>query len=355
MRLDCIKIKRAALFPLVTVIIGTCAYALFFALPVRAEQSTVSIKYPPDKTVMEFDILDISVKVDRNDADLVKVAVDGRTRESVVPDQDYECFSLHLQPGTSRIEVTAFKDGKETGRAVLSAFHRSDLSRMYNKVPDGFKRVSFHSRDNTECSSCHILEPTEYDEKPISPVSFAVTNFDKETVFASTSTCYSCHKEITARPYVHGPAAVWSCLSCHEKGSDPVYSVKKPDNEMCFKCHVEQRDEWSSKKFVHGPVNIGKCTICHSPHSANNSFNLYKPTWNLCTNCHFEKGSGMHVLGDSFSTEGHPTRNRPDPLRKGKELSCASCHEPHASNFPNLWQFNVQGLFELCRKCHFDK
>jgi predicted CXXCH cytochrome family protein len=61
------------------------------------------------------------------------------------------------------------------------------------------------------------------------------------------------------------------------------------------------------------------------------------------------------VLGDSFSTEGHPTRDRQDPVRIGKELTCSSCHNPHASNSPNLWAFDVQSTFELCVKCHYDK
>ncbi|MDH4027745.1 MAG: hypothetical protein OEU95_02795 [Nitrospirota bacterium] len=346
---------RLAFSRLMTAVSGLFVLGLFIVMPASAEQGVLSLRYPPDRTVIEYDILDVSIGVDKGAVDLIKVNVNGRERASAVPDRDHECFSLPLDPGMNEITVSAFRNRKPLDRIIFSAFRRSEIESAYHKAPDGFMKKYFHMGDTAECSACHILESRESDEMPISPASFTARNFSKEAVISSTSTCYSCHKEITSRQYVHGPAAVWSCLSCHEKGSEPRYSVKKPDREICFKCHVEQRDDWSSKKVVHGPVNLGKCTICHSPHSANNPFNLFKPTWNLCTTCHAEKGSGQHVLGDSFSTGGHPTHGRPDPLRKGKELSCASCHEPHASNFLHLWAFDVQNLFELCKKCHYDK
>jgi predicted CXXCH cytochrome family protein len=109
---------------------------------------------------------------------------------------------------------------------------------------------------------------------------------------------------------------------------------------------------WSSKKYVHGPVNLGKCIICHKPHGSDYPFYLLKQSWELCVACHADRATGKHVLGDAFSTEGHPTRGYPDPLRKGEELVCASCHNSHASSFPNLWEYEVESLFDLCQKCH---
>jgi len=325
------------------------------AVNAYAADKALTVNYPPDNTVREYDILSVSLKVDLNKVERIKAWVDRREKADIVPDQEFECFSLPLRPGLNKIEIAAIQRGKKLEEAVFYVFQRSDLAKIYMKAPDGFKKDYFHMSDSTACAACHKMDPVEYDKMPINPQAFSSENFDREKVFSLTSTCYSCHNKITSRAYVHGPAAVWSCLSCHNEESKPLYSVKKPDTETCFMCHVEQKMDWDSKKFAHGPVTIGRCTICHSPHSADNPFNLFKSTWALCTNCHKEKGSGKHVLGDSFSTEGHPTRNRKDPLRKGKELSCASCHEPHASNFPHLWAFDVQNLFELCRKCHYDK
>ncbi len=349
------KIERIQLFLVIAALSVFFSFNHFSVLNAWADQKAFTVNYPPDNKVIEYDVIGFSLRVDLKAVDLIKVNVDRREILSIVPDIEHECFSLILTPGKSKVEIIAMKNNEKVENVLMQVFRRSDLSKRYMKIPDGFKKDAFHMADTSGCAECHKLKPVEYDKKPINPKSFAAQNFDKEKIFASTSTCYSCHKKITSRPYVHGPAAVWSCLSCHETESEQMYAVLKPDTEMCYKCHVEQKEYWSGQKYAHGPVTMGRCTICHSPHSADNAFNLFKSTWLLCTNCHVEKGSGKHVLGDSFSTEGHPTRNRKDPLREGKELSCASCHEPHASNFPHLWAFDVNDLFELCRKCHYDK
>ncbi len=335
-------------------ILSCTVLVLFFILRI-AEAETVTLYYPPDKIVMEFDLLNISMEVPQASADLIIAKVNDKERTSIIPDKKYECFSVPLALGINRIDITASKDGKQVFNTTLNVFRRSDLVGNYMKTPAGFKKDYFHMGDNSRCSECHILEPKETDKKPVSPTSFIAETFDKKTVIQATSTCYSCHNKIASSPYVHGPVAVWSCLSCHDEKSDPKYSVKKPDSEVCFGCHIEQKTDWQSKKFTHGPVTLGKCAICHSPHSSEYPANLYKSTWDLCVTCHADRGSGRHVLGDAFSTEGHPTRDKPDPVRIGKQLSCASCHNPHASNFPHLWAFEVQDMFDLCRKCHFDK
>jgi predicted CXXCH cytochrome family protein len=333
----------------------SCAVFILFIIIGIAEADTITLQYPPDNTVMEFDLLNISLEIPKDSADLIKANVNDKERASIVPDNTYACFSVPLELGINRIEITASKKGKHVFDVTLNVFRRSDLAGDYMKIPAGFKKDYFHTGDTSRCAECHILEPRETDRKPVSPTSFVAEAFDKKTVIQSTSTCYSCHNKIAAAPYVHGPVAVWSCLSCHDEKSDPRYAVKRPDTEVCFGCHIEQKKDWQSKKFTHGPVTLGKCTICHSPHSSKYPFNLYKATWDLCVNCHVDRGSGTHVLGDSFSTEGHPTRGKPDPVRIGKELSCASCHNPHASNYPHLWAFEAQDMFDLCRKCHFDK
>lgn len=198
-----------------------------------------------------------------------------------------------------------------------------------------------------QCSGCHTMEPTEADKKP-----FRINAISGDTSDKPSSTCYSCHNAIMSYAYVHGPASVWACLSCHDAEADPCYSVKKPQAEACYPCHVEQQKDWNSRKYMHGPVNSGRCSICHNPHASAHPFFLDRHTWDLCVACHVDMGSGQHVLADVYSKKGHPTRDKPDPVRTGKELTCASCHNPHASDFPNLWAFGVESVFELCQKCH---
>ncbi len=324
-------------------------------LTAQANQDIITLQYPPDKVIMEFNILNISLSIFEGSADLIKVNVNDEERASIIPDKEYECFSVPLELGINKIDITAIKEDNQVYNVTFSVFRRSDLVSEYRNSPSDFKKDYFHMGEHLQCKRCHALEPSIYDKKPISPASFIAEAFDNQAVIAATSTCYSCHNKITSYPYVHGPASVWSCLSCHDPETVPRYSVKKPDTEVCYECHIEQKNIWMVKEYIHGPVTIGKCAICHNPHASENPFNLLIPSWDLCVACHFEKGPGKHVLGDSFSTEGHPTRGRPDPVRIGKELTCASCHNAHASNSINLWVFNVKSTFELCKKCHFDK
>jgi predicted CXXCH cytochrome family protein len=334
--------------------IYTLCLLLIISIPAGADQNAISLHTPLDKSVIEYDVLNMSLEVPEGAADRITVSVDGTERKEIVPDLKYECFSVRLKPGTSTVEVSVYMGDTVVGSFVRNIFRRSDLISEYRKPPRSFRKVSFHMTEHQECKECHVLESGEHDLKPVLPGSFPEKEEGKN-VFASASTCNSCHDNITRSPFVHGPASVWSCLSCHNKDADPLYTVKQPVKDVCYTCHVEQQIEWNSKKFIHGPVNVGQCTICHSPHSSENAFNLFKSTWDLCVNCHAEKGTGLHVLGDDIFEKGHPTKGRKDPIRIGKELTCASCHNPHASNYPHLWAFEVDDLFELCQKCHFDK
>jgi predicted CXXCH cytochrome family protein len=321
-------------------------------LSAGSSHGILTLNYPPDKAVMEFDLLSVSLGVPRDSADLIAVFVNDEEMLQIKPDSEFECFSLSLSYGTNTIKIHAFKKKQQVDEILFSVFRRSDLVGEHRKAPAGFEKDYFHSRYHLQCIECHTLEPNESDRKPVSLASFsAETSPQDRKELTAGSTCYSCHNKITSYPFVHGPASVWSCLSCHNPEAKPVYSVKKPDSEVCFNCHAEQKKDWGSKKYVHGPVNLGKCAICHHPHASDNPFNLFKPTWELCVSCHADKATGRHVLV-GYIHEGHPTRGVPDPIRKGKELTCASCHNPHVSHYPNLWAFNVETLFELCKKCH---
>jgi len=332
------------------------SFLLFTALSADAgyAQDIFTIHYPPDRIIKEDGLLGVSFSLTKGTAEKVVVRVNNRSIKEFGTIDRVNCFSVDLKPGYNTIEFVALKDNSLINKVTRDVFLRSDLIGAYRKPPPDYRRDSFHSGKRELCAECHQLEPTEADRKPVNMTALS-DGGPEDDRSQKTSTCYSCHKGIMSYPFVHGPAAVWSCLSCHEENSTPRYAVAKPDTEVCFKCHLNQKKLWLNKKYKHGPVTLGKCTICHSPHAAKNAFNLYKRTWDLCVNCHFEMGSGRHILGDSFSQGGHPTKERDDPLRKGRELTCASCHDPHASDFPHLWAYDVENLFELCQKCHQKK
>jgi predicted CXXCH cytochrome family protein len=324
---------------------------LLFSLCAEASQKTIHIHYPPDRTAMELGLVSVTFTVQKDAADDIVILVNDEKQVRKKSDGKIISATLSIQPGINSIGIQAFRNGNLTASESMSIFRRSDIISEYRKLPSDFTRGYFHMKERKLCQECHTLKPSDADLIPVNIATFRGKDSDVKST-DKESTCYSCHKNIMSYSYVHGPASVWSCLSCHNPDADPAYSVPKPDAEVCFGCHTEQKKDWGSKKFVHGPVTIGNCSICHSPHASENPFNLFKPAWDLCVNCHATKGTGLHVLGDAFSSKGHPTRGKPDPVRKGKELTCASCHDPHASNYPHLWAFEVESLFDLCQKCH---
>ena len=130
---------------------------------------------------------------------------------------------------------------------------------------------------------------------------------------------------------------------------DPQAPKKTPSpvKDACLKCHAIVL----SGTFKHGPASEGYCTLCHDPHASPNPAWLRKPAWDLCTTCHQDKGSGVHVLA-GYMRGSHPTRDVPDPLRPGKNLTCTSCHNPHSAENSQLISFTVRSRTELCNICH---
>jgi predicted CXXCH cytochrome family protein len=74
---------------------------------------------------------------------------------------------------------------------------------------------------------------------------------------------------------------------------------------------------------------------------------LKKPINELCSGCHPEVNS---------ENSGHPVAKHPvtaprERLRPGRELTCASCHDPHGSDNQFMLIKSPLGG-QLCRGCH---
>ena len=353
------KMKSAKLRSAAGGLILNFSFCIFhFAFAVLSAAATespdrFSIIVPADGSLVEGDTVSFVIKVNKSGTDAVRISRKNRdtshfgfSKMGSVPifsteGRDYFCKSVPLDYGPNEFVAEVLEKGRVAETKKLTVFYRSDISKEFRMNPPGFQRKPFHTAGmEAGCAVCHRTAASDADIKPARP---------------EQSLCYACHKMITARSNVHGPAARWDCLTCHERNSDPVkYSTAKPDKVVCFTCHKEKQEEWRPRKFVHGPTATGKCTICHNPHASNNEFWLRKPAWDLCVNCHEDRASGAHIVV-GFGSGAHPVKDRPDPLRPGKEFSCASCHNPHASDSKSLFVNNASDLFELCKTCHKDK
>lgn len=82
---------------------------LAFSFTAEGSQNIITLNYPPDKTVMEFGLLSISISIPKNSADLIKVNVNDEEKMTILPIREFMCFSAPLVVGLNKIEIIAIK------------------------------------------------------------------------------------------------------------------------------------------------------------------------------------------------------------------------------------------------------
>lgn len=322
-----------------------CSLFCFFSVWLTQAQSGAlderpyNILYPINRSLYGgAGVTHIVIELNQATATLT-VRLNGTLLENPKVKDKFHHYQAGLMFGLNRLEVEVSSGAKTLGRETRELFFFSPLAKI-DEVPSDFARAPFHTNGRTpeQCASCHTLEPQKGDAAPAKP---------------AASSCYSCHQGLVQFKQVHGPAALWNCLRCHDPDSRPArYATPVPVLNLCWGCHADQKEYFLSSPYQHGPTATGMCTICHNPHASDNEFWLKKQPWDLCTTCHAEKASGRHVIAWGPSGQTHPTRGRPDPKKPDREFSCRSCHNPHASNMPKLWNYNVKSYFDLCQVCH---
>lgn len=303
-----------------------------------AAPSALNLLHPADKSVVSGAGLS-HIIVELSQPASLLVRLNGKLQENAKIKETIYHYSVRLDFGLNTLEVEASAGGTVLARDKRDLFFFSPIAKE-KEIPQGFVSIPFHKLGSTseKCRACHTLEPQRTDRAPPTP---------------GDSTCYTCHKKITQFKQVHGPAALWNCLACHNSSSAPQkYTTPVPVRDLCYGCHIDQKNYFFSAQFQHGPTATGMCTICHNPHASDHEFWLKKEPWDLCTTCHSDKASGRHILAWGPTGDTHPTRGRPDPMKPEREFSCRSCHNPHASNAPKLWNFDATTAYQLCWTCH---
>jgi predicted CXXCH cytochrome family protein len=246
---------------------------------------------------------------------------------------------------------------------TFSLFHLQIAGAEENpclKCHSNIKEVQhIHSPLSMGCAACHkLVEGKSHPDQKGSII----------LVQSMPGLCFNCHEESKLNgKIIHAPVASGMCIACHNPhGSKFSKLLKSEQQELCFMCHDKAL---FSKKYVHKVINVIGCTTCHNPHASNNPSLLPNPINEICSTCHKTQSSGLHIVALPGKKQ-HPIKGIkdistlkyikvPDPKNPkkeieipdasvpGKELSCVSCHNPHSSDYENL--FTVQ---RICLKCH---
>lgn len=167
---------------------------------------------------------------------------------------------------------------------------------------------------------------------------------------AAEPPCLNCHKDKRAGAIVH-PALDMGCDACHtgtHSGGKPAPKLAAPVPGLCFLCHDKNT---LAMRDAHVRAAAGQCLSCHEPHGSDAAFVLNQLVEGHCTSCHDEI-TPMHVLARVSPNNSHPLNKRPDPLRAGRELSCSSCHNPHAIGQARVSTKGLKNPAPLCARCH---
>jgi len=249
-------------------------------------------------------------------------------------------LSLKLvHPAMKKTDCTGCHDGG----------HGSDNVKMLKKAPPDLcygchKRVDtakfMHSAVVVgDCSVCHAAHSSNQPKLLTRPT--------------LNETCFICHQDdVTGRKVIHKPVAK-SCDACHDAHGAPFRkNLKKgPGKQQCYSCHEQVMD---AGKVKHPALERYGCSACHDSHGTGYAFLLPKKVNALCAECHPGQKDGLHVspvVRTGHTIGGAGLR---DPRRKGHEFSCASCHNPHGSDFPMLFYYGTTPM-ESCDACHGDK
>lgn len=203
---------------------------------------------------------------------------------------------------------------------------------------------SVHPAVSMGCAACHTaIDAKNMPHKTKNKIAKGLSSEQPEL-------CYGCHdRSMFGKKAVH-PALGMGCTSCHDPHASKNAKLLKTELPgLCWSCHDKGM---FTKKNVHPPVAAGGCTDCHSPHSSDVSSLLVKPVDELCSACHDNKSTGKHILAGYGLGDMHPAKGKPDPARPGKELSCMSCHTPHASSGKFLFPAEAEKSGSLCLLCH---
>lgn len=237
-----------------------------------------------------------------------------------------DCMACH--DAHTGLEGPLLKDGRQD--LCVGCHEKAKLSA--DKHPGSAK---------ADCSQCHVAHASDekglLKPKATPPVESKSADLN---VSYQTSTCGTCHADLTRKQFKHGVFKTGGCADCHVPGSrrgactEPGTSgwkLKRPEPELCTSCH----DKLVKNTPMHAIIAQRGCTACHDPHSSDVKGELKATTEKLCLGCHQRRDTA---------------KNTHRPILEG--ASCLKCHDPHSGVAAPLLKRDSGGL---CLDCHRQK
>ncbi len=275
------------------------------------------------------------------------------------------CLECHASSGK---DLAPAHNNQPLGKSKCTGCHNphsSDIPKILLKFSHGPYAARL-------CSACH---PAPVDGE----VGLTAANVD--------SLCYNCHANFKAEMAGAGSRhkllsqSNRSCMECHDPhAANQEYDLKKPAQELCVSCHDEPPKQTAqgdaplmtaagtdlqylklSSKYVHEPARKS-CLICHDAHASQFPKELRVSMHDLCMDCHGPNSEKIVQSSQPFPLFNGLVSLPPRTFEKLKlfelsgkyvhepvNVSCAFCHDAHASDYPEELYAPVT---DLCLACH---
>jgi hypothetical protein len=148
-------------------------------------------------------------------------------------------------------------------------------------------------------------------------------------------TCYTCHdnscatgvQRMTVRYYDRVKQTLALCWICHDQKDFEKVNPHVEDDRLCTHCHESMPIPGLSRGLMTIPKMV--CLRCHQvkPHPANAD--------------HLKAASEKIKPDESL------------PLGPGKEVTCVTCHDPHAQAARTDHRLRTQEASQICDMCHW--
>lgn len=197
----------------------TIACVMTAAAALSSDNQAVTIIYPKANSLVGSRVnVVLDPATDVSMVPFFQAVVNNKTEYPVVDVSSgkHAIQGLALEQGLNTIVVRILaKSVDEKNKTTTLKMISYREIRVYNREgsydnpsPAGYSAELFHSREHeAECSGCHRLEAVAADLNHKKP----------EDVL-----CFACHRNVPAGKHIHGPAAVWNCLGCHDPELYPV-------------------------------------------------------------------------------------------------------------------------------------
>jgi cytochrome c nitrite reductase small subunit len=232
-----------------------------------------------------------------------------------------ECRACHIPPGTVPYIETKLFASREIW-VHITGDPKPPLT-VTREIP------------NTNCLACHP-----------DPGDFTLANSAFSHGIHESQNCIACHVRLVHRdvnpPYYASPAAMSSCLKCHDGKTAPSQcsNCHTPAHEQrgdCGTCH--NQNSWTAAGAEHPFPRVGAhaslaCADCHAAKPGAETIpgtSLAKAD-PACISCHGDKHGGLTDCAGCHTPDGwvpatftHQQVGEHIPAGE-KPLDCASCH-----------------------------